>query len=44
MSGVLRFLRRELDHLLQGVANLHTDHAIHGYGPARAHAEDGTDQ
>jgi hypothetical protein len=40
MRGVLALLRQELDHLLHGIANLHTDHGIHGYPPP-ARGEEG---
>ena len=43
MRGIFRILRQELDHLLRGVANLHTDHGIHGYGLASAHKDVETD-
>jgi hypothetical protein len=33
MSDFLAILRRELDHLLHAIGNLHTDHGIHGYAP-----------
>ena len=37
MSDLLSILRRELDHLLHAIGNLHTDHGIHGYAPPERH-------
>lgn len=39
MSDFLAILRRELDHLLHAIGNLHTDHGIHGYAPPARHHE-----
>jgi hypothetical protein len=36
MNAVLRFLRRELVFMLEGITHLHSDHAIHGLGPPRS--------
>jgi hypothetical protein len=33
VSRFLAVLRRELDHLLYAVGNLHSDHGIHGFTP-----------
>ena len=33
MRSFLAILWRELEHLLNAVGTLHTDHGIHGYSP-----------
>jgi len=33
VKSVLALLLRELDHLLDAIGTLHSDHGIHGYAP-----------